>query len=82
MLKKIIQKVVGKNIKLIDSAQEVSRDVKKILEDLGLTRTAKTRGYLKFYVSDAPDKFSELGRIFLGKVVTNVKKVDIEKYYV
>ncbi|MFH0948205.1 MAG: glutamate racemase [Elusimicrobiota bacterium] len=78
MLKKIIQEVVGRNIKLIDSAEEVSKDVKKILFGNGLIRAAKNHGHLRFYVSDSPDKFSELGKIFLGKIVTDVKKVDIE----
>ena len=80
MIKKIIQEVVGRNIKLIDSAEEVSKDVRKILSNKGLIRPAKSRGYLRFYVSDAPDKFSELSRIFLGKFISDVKKVNIERY--
>lgn len=80
VLKKIIREVVGDNIKLIDSAKEVSKDVKKILSNKGLIRPSKTRGYLKFYVSDAPDKFSKLSKIFLGKIISEVKKVDIERY--
>ncbi|MBI5574402.1 MAG: glutamate racemase [Elusimicrobia bacterium] len=80
MIKKIIRQVVGKKIKLIDSAKEVSKDVKKILSNKGLIRMAKSRGNLKFYVSDAPDKFSKLSKIFLGKFISDVKKVDIERY--
>jgi len=78
IIKEIIQEVVGEKIKLIDSAEEVSKDVKKILSNKGLIRTANSRGNLKFYVSDAPDKFSKLSKIFLGKIISGVKKVSIE----
>lgn len=80
MLKKIIQKIAGRKIKLIDSAEEVSKDVKKILLNKGLIRPSESRGYLRFYVSDAPGKFSKLSKIFLGKIISEVKKVDIERY--
>ncbi|HAX61690.1 MAG TPA: glutamate racemase [Elusimicrobia bacterium] len=80
MIKKIIRQVVGKNIVLIDSAREVSLSVKKILSEKGLSRKAHSRGSLRFYVSDAPDKFSVLSKIFLGKVMSVAKKVDIERY--
>ncbi|MFH1540311.1 MAG: glutamate racemase [Elusimicrobiota bacterium] len=78
LLKNVIQKIVGKNIKLIDSAKEVSKDIKKILEDLHLIRTAKSHGHLKFYVSDARDRFSKFGKMFLGRAVSDIEKVDIE----
>jgi glutamate racemase len=82
LLKPVIQKVLGKNVVLIDSAKQVAFEVKKILasEDmLNRSRGGKPAcrtGRHKFYVSDNPEWFSSLAQRFLGKKITNVRKVD------
>lgn len=75
LLKPVIKKVLGRDVTLIDSAQQVAIEVKKILLQEGLlngVRQAKHR----FYVSDNPEWFSSLAKRFLGKSVSGVTKIN------
>ncbi|MBN1383765.1 MAG: glutamate racemase [Elusimicrobia bacterium] len=77
LLKNVIGRVLGKNIKLVDSAAEVARKVKNILQNKKLLNTLKGTGHMQFFVSDAPEKFKRIGKIFLGKKILSVSKVNI-----
>ncbi|MFA5005782.1 MAG: glutamate racemase [Candidatus Omnitrophota bacterium] len=74
LLKPVIQKILGKEVKLIDSAKQVAVEVKKILASEDMLSRSK-RGVSKFYVSDNPEWFSALAQRFMGRPVTNVRKV-------
>lgn len=76
LLKPVIKKVLGSNINLIDSAQEVVRDVEAILRDTGLIkRKSEKKGRCRFYVTDDPDGFSRQAVRFLGYRVSEVKRI-------
>ncbi|OQY09205.1 MAG: glutamate racemase [Fusobacteriia bacterium 4572_132] len=79
LIKKAIKKVLGNEIILIDSAEETAIEVREILYSKRLLRNDKSEKS-EFYVSDAPQKFTEIGEIFLGKELGEVKLIDIEKY--
>ena len=81
MLKKVIREIAGRKIKLVDSAETVSKDVKKILSAKRLLCSGRGTSKIEFYVSDLPQKFSKTVEVFLGKFAPKVKKVDIERYY-
>lgn len=76
LLKPVIQKIIGNNVTLIDSAKQVAVEVKNILsrEDL-LSKNGK--GKHEFFVSDNPEWFSDLAQRFLGQPVKNVKKINL-----
>jgi glutamate racemase len=80
LLKKIISGVMGKGIVLIDSAEETALEVKRILESENSINPSRTEPTHKFYVSDFPEKFIQIGEKFLGGRVKEVKKIDINKY--
>ncbi|MDD5108150.1 MAG: glutamate racemase [Candidatus Omnitrophica bacterium] len=75
LLKPVIQEILGKNVTLIDSAKQVAFEVKKILASEDMLNRGKG-GKHKFYVSDNPEWFSSLAQRFMGRKLTNVKKVD------
>jgi glutamate racemase len=75
LLKSVIQEVLGKNITLIDSAKQVAFEIKKILASEDMVNRGKG-GKHKFYVSDNPEWFSSLAQRFMGRKLSNVKKVD------
>jgi len=75
VLKPVIKKVLGKNVKLIDSAKQVSIEVKKILGEENMLNAGRIRGKHEFYVSDNPEWFSGLAKRFLGESLGGVKKV-------
>lgn len=77
LLKNTIKKVIGKKINIVDSANAVALVVKKLLTEKDLLKVDGKSAY-KFYVSDGPDKFKNIGSKFLGKKILTVKKVEID----
>ncbi|MCQ9208697.1 MAG: glutamate racemase [Omnitrophica bacterium] len=76
LLKKVIRKVMGKNIKFVDSARETACEARRILEKSQLkANQVKKAGECSFYVSDEPAVFKKVGRRFLGKRIKSVQKV-------
>ncbi|MCX5700086.1 MAG: glutamate racemase [Candidatus Omnitrophica bacterium] len=75
LLKPVIKRVMGKDVKLIDSAKQVAIEVNKILASENLLNK-KGRGRTDFFVSDNPEWFSNLAGRFLGRPTKNVKKVN------
>jgi glutamate racemase len=87
LLKKVISKIMGKEVKLIDSAEKTAVEVKKVLTQKGLLKRANLKTqksgrkpFRKFFVSDIPDRFVEVGERFLKDKITEVARIDIEKY--
>ena len=75
LLKPVIQKILGPQVTLIDSAKQVAFEVKKILAGEEMLNHTKG-GRHRFYVSDNPEWFSSLAQRFMGKKLTDVRKVD------
>jgi glutamate racemase len=78
ILKNIISKVMGEGVRLIDSGESASAQVEKILVTEGLRNPSNLKANMKFFVSDIPHKFTEVGERFLGQKMGIVKKVHIE----
>ncbi len=74
LLKKVIGYVMGPKVTLIDSAKEVALEVKSILIQKGLLRTALKPVNHLYLVSDEPEIFKYRAVKFLGKSVANVKR--------
>ena len=79
ILADIIQKVVGKSVKLVDSGTPAARLVEDHLNGRGLRNQSVHHGQSEFYVSDVPTKFREIAEIFLGKKITHLHKVELEE---
>lgn len=76
LLKNIIRRVVGKQIKFVDSTKETAQEAVSLLVRDGLCRSSKgSAGVCKFFVSDEPAVFKKVGQRFLGKTITTVKRV-------
>jgi glutamate racemase len=75
LLKPVIRKVLGEQVKLIDSAKQVAVEVKKILSAEGMLNNHR-KGQHKFFVSDNPEWFSGLAKRFLGKNIKDARKVN------
>ncbi len=76
LLRSDIQKVIGRQVKLVDSAEETAREAGNLLEECGLRSPGKRKGRLKFYVSDMPEKFRVVAGKFLGREISNVEKIN------
>jgi glutamate racemase len=80
LLKNVISKIMGKEVKLIDSAEATAMEVKKVLSQKGLLKKTRKTSFRKFYVSDVPDRFVEVGKKFLKGKIAEVERINIEKY--
>jgi len=77
LLKNIITSVMGKEVKLIDSARETAKETKRLLVKKGLVKPEGKKSAQKYFVSDDANKFVRFGRQFLGRVISDIRKVDI-----
>ncbi len=78
ILANTIQEVVGDNVRLIDSGVAAADQVKKEIERMAIGARSSVPGNLDFYVSDLPQKFSEIAELFLGRKISNVHRIDPE----
>jgi glutamate racemase len=79
LLSRVIGKVMGEDVTLIDSAKETSRELRDLLEREGLLNPRKEGGSCRFLVTDDPEAFLEVGRNFLKEKVTGAELVAIER---
>jgi glutamate racemase len=80
ILRNVIQEVIGKNVKLIDSGSAASVEVEDYLSGRGLRNSSNNLGLQQYYVSDVPRKFKEMAEIFLGRKIDHVEKIDLEEF--
>lgn len=80
LLQATISKVMGENVKLVSSAMEVARVVKKTILDNNIQRDTRFNPVYRYYTSDSVEKFEPLCSAILGRTVKSAEKVDIEKY--
>ena len=75
LLKDVITSVVGADLALVDSAEATSEVVSDTLEALG-EFSSTSEGQLTCLVSDAPERFADIGASFLGREIERVEWVD------
>lgn len=80
LLQKTISSVMGDGVKLVNSALEVARVVKKTILENNMQRDERYKPVYRYYTSDSVEKFEPLCSAILGKAVHSAEKVDIEKY--
>jgi glutamate racemase len=66
LLKALIGEVVGRRVRLIDSAEETAAEIGRVLAERGLSAAEGVRPRHRFVASDAPDHFSRMAERFLG----------------
>lgn len=82
LLEPVIQRIVGPQVKLIDSGKETAKAVQKILKDLDLLNPKVKQSEDRYFVSDSPEAFSRIGSIFLGKQLPKVERVDFDRFLI
>ena len=81
VLKKVIANILGKKVKLVDSAQTVAQAVHDYLTRTGQLET-HTKGTVRFYASDDPARFREGAKKILREDIKTVhlKKLSYENF--
>ncbi len=76
LLAGVIGKIMGEHVRLVNSAEETSREAKRLLAQMKLLSSDEKKStQLRFYVSDEPEPFRALGERFLGQSIQSVAKV-------
>ncbi|MGH9516107.1 MAG: glutamate racemase [Terriglobales bacterium] len=84
LLKPVLQTVVPKGVTLVDSAESTAHAVAKLLNapaDGGERRSESSNNSstIKFFVTDSAQKFQRLGKLFLGRPMTDVTHVELKE---
>ena len=75
LLKPIIKKFMGRDVKLIDSAHETAKMVKEVLSKKGLLSDKKGLSNYRYFVTDEPAAFKKIGERFLKSSIKSIRKV-------
>ncbi len=75
LLKSKIQEVIGRGVKLIDSAEQVAIEVKQVISQEGLLNKGTDRPSREYFVSDEVAIFKNVAKRFLGNDLKEVKRV-------
>jgi glutamate racemase len=76
-MKTVIGNVVGRQVRLIDSAYETAREAGELLRQQNLENTEPHQARYRFIASDAPDTFLALGQRFLGSPIDRVETLTL-----
>ncbi len=80
LLKKIIAKIMGDGVTLIDSGAAAADYAFDLLKEADMLGDGNSGEYT-YFVSDSTEEFSKLGEMFLSRPIEqSVRKVDIERY--
>ena len=71
----LIEEIVGENVRVIDPAPAVARQIERLLQAQGIRNIAGTIGEIKFYTSGDPNAFRSLLPILLGEL-GKIQKVE------
>jgi len=74
LLKNVIKKVMGPKVSLVDSAREVAKEAKEILDASGTLNRSKAPGEYKFFSSDEPARFIKMGEHFLKRRINCARR--------
>lgn len=75
LLKDAIKRYMGRRVSLVDSAMEVAKEAKGILDASGLLNGRPGRKRHKFFVSDEPEHFVRTAERFLNRRLSGVSKI-------
>jgi glutamate racemase len=74
LLRKAIQHIVGDRVVLVDSAKEVAKEARDILDSSGLLNRRAAGGRHCFYVSDEPARFVRMAEHFLKRRINCARR--------
>jgi glutamate racemase len=80
LIKRLFQEELGSDVILIDASLETALCLQQLLTKKSLINDGVSLPDYRFYVSDDPNKFSQLAQMFLGEKIEAVKPVALEDW--
>jgi glutamate racemase len=78
LLKSVIRSVLGPDVQLIDSAEETAKAAAIQLQQNSSENRTSNPPLHRFFVSDIPQRFQEIGEQFLRRPLGTVERVELE----
>ena len=75
LLKPLLREVLGDQITLVDSARTIAKETEELLRKNSVQNIQEKPPEYRFYVTDVPVRFKEIGEHFLGTTLSNVTVV-------
>lgn len=75
LLREMFRRVLGPGVKIVDSATATAAAVRERLSELRLGR-GRGPGSQSFFVTETPDRFVRVGRLFLGPQVESAVRIE------
>ena len=76
LLRNAITKVVGKNVRIIDSAVSVAEEVAVMLEGRDVLRISLKKPDYRFFATDTVEQFVKTGEKFLKRKIKRIRRVN------
>lgn len=76
ILRGVIAEVLGPSVHLVDTAEATVEQTRARLEHLDLLRQTPQPGARRFFLSDVPTRFREVGGRFLGEPIEDLTGID------
>jgi glutamate racemase len=77
LIRPILQRVFGRGVTLVFSADETAREVEETLARQGIENDAAREGSYRFLTTGDPETFREMGRRFLQLPISSVERVTV-----
>ena len=77
IIRPIFQRVFGRGVTLVFSADETAREVSETLERKGIENADDREGSVRFLTTGDPGDFAEMGKRFLQLPVRDVERVTL-----
>ncbi len=77
LLKQAIARAVGERVRLVDSAEATAEAVEALLAEHRLAAPAGALATHRFFVTDLPERFAEVGARFLERPIDRAELVDV-----
>jgi glutamate racemase len=74
ILERVIQKVAGKKVTIVNAGRETAKEIKNVLERKKILND-KGRGGCEYFVTDSPETFEEIGKRILKEPLRKVKSL-------
>lgn len=78
LLKCTIDAFMGEKVILVDSAEETAKEVSRVMKEMSLNNKLNTKGQHKYFVTDAPERFTKLGMRFLDAKLEEVQQIEVK----
>jgi glutamate racemase len=79
LIRPIFQRVFGRDVTLVFSAEETAREVAETLARKGIENEARREGTYRFLTTGDPEAFREMGRRFLQLPIEQVEHVTLQE---